>query len=128
MTTEFKVFGLSGRDGGSEEGAIVLDVEDVDKGAEVVDGFEDCAAASAVILVVIPWFRDEGALVLPAEPPRSHGLGGDTVVMLSEATATSGIIQQYREVSIRGEAVVEKQLSSANNRFVRKVTMGNSRI
>jgi len=70
------VLGLSGRDGDSDEELIVSSAE----GGVV---FEAAAAvARAVILVVIPWFRNQDALSLPAEPPRSHGLGGDTVVML----------------------------------------------
>ena len=69
------MLGLSGRDGGSDEELFVSSVE----GGVV---FEAAAAARAVILVVILWFRDQDAMSLPAEPPRSHGLGGDTVVML----------------------------------------------
>jgi hypothetical protein len=69
------VLGLSGRDGGSDEELFVSSVEE-----GVV--FGAAAAARAVILAVIPWFRHQDALSLPAEPPRSHGLGGDTVVML----------------------------------------------
>jgi hypothetical protein len=71
------VLGLSGRDGGSDEELFVSRAE----GGVV---FEAAAVvARAVILVVIPWFSESKMRwSLPAEPPRSHGLGGDTVVML----------------------------------------------
>ena len=76
------MLGLSGRDGGSDEELFVSSAEVGDDGAELAVVFEVAAPARAVTLVVIPWFQDEDALSLPAEPPRSHGLGGDTVVML----------------------------------------------
>ena len=76
------MLGLSGRDGGPDEELFVLSADVGGEDAELAIVFEAAAAARAVILVVIPWFRDQDAMSLPAEPPRSHGLGGDTVVML----------------------------------------------
>jgi hypothetical protein len=76
------VLGLSGRDGSSDEGLFVSSVEVGGESVELAVVLEVAAVARAVILVVIPWFQDQDALSLPVEPPRSHGLGGDTVVML----------------------------------------------
>lgn len=53
------------------------------EGAELAVVFEAAAAARAVnTRGSFHSFQDQDALSLPAEPPRSHGLGGDTVVML----------------------------------------------
>jgi len=94
------VLGRSGRDGGSDEELFVSSVE----GGVV---FEVAAVvARAVILAVIPWFRDQDALSLPAEPPRSHGLGGDTVVMLGlYSIATSEVNERDGEVSVWDKTV-----------------------
>jgi hypothetical protein len=94
------VLGLSGRDGGSDEELFVSSVE----GGVV---FEVAAVvARAVILVVIPWFRDQDALSLPAEPPRSHGLGGDTVVMSGlYSIATSEVNERDGELSVWDKTV-----------------------
>ena len=76
------MLGLSGRDGGSDEESVASKAEVDIEGIEFVVELGAAEAARAVILWSVRGFGHEESLSLPAEPPRSQGLGGDTVVML----------------------------------------------
>ena len=76
------MLGLSGRDGGSDAELAGSRAEVDNEGIAFAVELGAAEAARAMILWSVHGFGHEESLTLPAEPPRSQGLGGDTVVML----------------------------------------------
>jgi hypothetical protein len=108
LTTEFRVLGLSGRDGGSDEELVASNVEFGNEGAEFIVGFELAAAARAVILWSIHGFGCKrcveltcGATALPRFGWRHGSHGGLTYRIIWVFELDGG-------VDIEGKAAVKK--------------------